>query len=113
MHLGRPASEASTLVVQFGHPLLPMKSFARLLGLGIMTCLCLQAASVASAAAGEDGFKPLFNGKDLTQWEGLPQFWSVKEGAITGQTTKDNPAKGNTFIVWKGGEVSDFELRLS
>ena len=78
-----------------------------------MTCLCLQAASVASAAAGEDGFKPLFNGKDLTQWEGLPQFWSVKEGAITGQTTKDNPAKGNTFIVWKGGEVSDFELRLS
>ena len=35
------------------------------------------------ALAAEDGFKPLFNGKDLTGWEGLPQFWSVKDGVIT------------------------------
>lgn len=65
------------------------------------------------AAGGEEGFKPLFNGKDLAGWEGLPQFWSVKEGAITGQTTKENPTKGNTFLVWQGGDVTDFELRLS
>jgi uncharacterized protein (TIGR03067 family) len=59
------------------------------------------------------GFKSIFNGQDLTGWEGLPQFWSVQDGAITGQTTKENPAKGNTFLVWKSEDVSDFELRCS
>ena len=59
------------------------------------------------------GFQSLFNGTDLTGWEGLPQFWSVKDGAITGQTTKETPAQRNTFLVWKGGDVGDFELRLS
>jgi len=66
-----------------------------------------------AATAAEVGFKPLFNGKDLAGWEGLPQFWSVKDGAITGQTTAENPTRGNTFLVWRGGTVGDFELRLS
>ena len=74
---------------------------------------CVTSGFTAAAAEAEPGFKSLFNGKDLSGWEGLPQFWSVKDGAITGQTTKDNPAKGNTFLVWKGGDVTDFELRLS
>ena len=52
----------------------------------------------------------LFNGKDLTGWKGLPQFWSVKDGIIVGETTAENPTKGNTFLVWQGGEVADFEI---
>jgi hypothetical protein len=52
----------------------------------------------------------LFNGKDLTGWEGVSSLWSVKNGAITGQTTAANPTKGNTFLIWKGGDVADFEL---
>jgi len=67
----------------------------------------------AQAQPTEAGFKSLFNGTDLTGWEGNPKLWSVKEGAITGQTTADNPAKGNTFLIWKGGTVGDFELRCS
>ena len=51
-----------------------------------------------------------FNGRDLTGWDGLKEFWSVKDGAITGKTTKANQAKQNTFLVWRGGEVSDFEF---
>ena len=57
----------------------------------------------------------LFNGKDLTGWEGKPELWSVKDGCITGQTLPDPAAPGksllksNTFLVWKG-EVADFEL---
>lgn len=58
-----------------------------------------------------EGFKSLFNGESLDGWEGKEKFWTVRDGAISGQTTKDNPTKGNTFIVWKG-EVSDFELQL-
>ena len=53
--------------------------------------------------------KPIFNGKDLTGWKGQPEFWSVKDGTITGQTTKETPVKENTFLVWEG-EVGDFEL---
>lgn len=52
----------------------------------------------------------LFNGKDLSGWEGTPNLWSVKDGAITGRTTPANPTKGNTFLVWKGGDVDNFEL---
>jgi len=59
------------------------------------------------ALAGE---KPLFNGKDLTGWEGMADFWSVQDGAIVGKTTKEKPTAGNTFLVWKAGEVGDFEL---
>ena len=53
--------------------------------------------------------KQLFNGKNLTGWEGRKDLWSVKDGAITGQTLPDKPIKNNTFLVWYG-EVSDFEL---
>jgi hypothetical protein len=68
-----------------------------------------------SAAAGEaeEGFKSIFNGKDLTGWDGDPKLWSVKDGVIRGETTKENPAKHNTFLIWRGGTLGDFELRLS
>ncbi len=64
------------------------------------------------ADAQDDGFKPLFDGRTLEGWDGKPEFWSVKDGAITGQTTAENPTRGNTFIIWKGGDVGDFELHL-
>jgi hypothetical protein len=43
--------------------------------------------------------KVLFNGKDLTGWDGDPKLWSVKDGVLRGETTKENAAKGNTFII--------------
>jgi hypothetical protein len=63
--------------------------------------------------ASEKGFLRIFNGKDLTGWRGSPRLWSVKDGAITGQTTAETPAKGNTFLIWTNGTVADFELRCS
>jgi len=63
-----------------------------------------------SADAG--GFVSLFNGKDLTGWDGDPRLWSVRGGAIRGETTAENPAKGNTFLIRKGVTAADFELRL-
>lgn len=62
--------------------------------------------------AADSGFKPIFNGKDLSGWDGNPQFWSVKDGMLVGQTTAENPTKGNTFIIWRDGTVDDFELRF-
>ena len=56
--------------------------------------------------------RPLFNGKDLTGWEGNMKLWSVEDGAITGKTTDEGETKikHNTFLVWRGGTVSDFTL---
>lgn len=62
--------------------------------------------------AADGGFKSIFNGKDLSGWEGNPGFWSVRDGAITGQSTATKVVEANTFLVWKGGEPANFELRL-
>ena len=69
--------------------------------------------SLLDDRSSEKGFTSIFNGKDLTGWTGDPRLWSVKDAAITGQTTPENPAKGNTFLIWTNGTVSDFELRCS
>lgn len=74
--------------------------------------LALASTLVPSLAAAQGEFKPIFDGQSLKGWDGNPKFWSVKDGAITGQTTADNPTSGNTFIIWKDGELADFELKL-
>jgi type 1 glutamine amidotransferase len=56
-------------------------------------------------------FQPLFDGKSLEGWEGDSRFWRVEDGIIVGQTTVEHPAEVNTFLIWKGGEVADFELK--
>lgn len=81
--------------------------------------LCLPIVSVVAADAPAaappetSGMQSLFNGKDLSGWDGDPKLWSVKEGVIHGETTLENPAKGNTFIICKETRTKDFELRLS
>lgn len=77
----------------------------------ILSTACL--ALAAEAPPEPAGMMPIFNGKDLTGWDGDPRLWSVKDGAIRGETTEQNKADGNTFLIWKGGTVKDFELRLS
>ncbi len=64
--------------------------------------------------AGENGFESLFNGKDLSGWDGLEQFWSVQDGVIVGATSETNqPAdKKNTFLIYRPDSFDDFELRF-
>jgi hypothetical protein len=65
----------------------------------------------------EEGFQSLFNGRDLSGWAGRSNHWSVEDGAITGVTSADNPAKGNNFLIARKGDenliVRDFEIRFS
>ena len=60
--------------------------------------------------------KPLFT-KDLEGWDGDTRLWSFKDGvvrrAVKLTTLFRILAKGNTFLIWKGGTLDDFELRLS
>ncbi len=64
------------------------------------------------AAEKEEGFVTIFDGKTLDGWDGDPRLWSVVDGVIRGQTTKESPARGNTFCVWREGKLKDFVLKL-
>ena len=57
-------------------------------------------------------WRSLFNGKDLTGWDGDKRFWSVKDGAIRGETSVGNLPTNNTFLIYRGGTLRDFELKL-
>lgn len=79
----------------------------------LQSALCIfafTASLTASVQAGE--WVSLFDGKTLDGWKGSEGLWSVTDGAITGTTTAENPIKHNTFLVWQGGDVSDFELKF-
>ena len=65
----------------------------------------------APAAPAGDGFVPLFNGKDLTGWAGLEDFWSVKDGVISGHETKEGSKQ--TDLVLTAMQSADFELHFS
>jgi len=79
----------------------------------LLLALALGVSLIAHAAETEEGFKSIFNGKDLSGWEGNAEIWSVKDGAITGVTKAEPKLTHNTFLVYTNGEVADFELRLS
>ena len=58
------------------------------------------------------GFTSLFDGKTLNGWSGDPKLWSVKDGSIYINPTCEHPT-GTVYVVWQGGEVADFDLRLN
>jgi hypothetical protein len=84
--------------------------------------LLAAATGSATAIAQDDAQSPppepadmqvLFNGESLQGWDGDPRLWSVRDGAIHGETTAEEKANGNTFLIWQGGKLDDFDLRLS
>jgi len=74
-----------------------------------VSCLCVRTFGQTV----EPGFKSLFNGTSLEGWDGNKDLWSVEDGAIMGRTKADTKLSHNTFLVYKGEDVSDFELRLT
>ena len=70
-------------------------------------------SATTSGLAAEPGFESIFDGASLRGWETpWPQYWSVEDGAITARITKDRPCQTNEYLVWSGGELADFELKL-
>lgn len=72
--------------------------------LGAVVCLAIATTGWADDAE----FRPLFNQKDLSEWEGDLSIWKVVDGVIVG----DSPGtKHNQFLTTKQ-EFGDFELKL-
>jgi hypothetical protein len=78
--------------------------------LGLILLASIRASALHAADA---EFKPIFNGKDLTGWEGDTRLWSVRDGVIRGETAlPDRMTIRNTFLIWRGGKLADFDLTL-
>lgn len=91
------------------------RSFHRSLGwraltLGIMLARLTSSAQTTSDA--DAGFKSIFDGRTLTNWEGDPKYWRVENGCLVGVVTPETVMKQNSFIIWRGGTTRDFELKL-
>jgi hypothetical protein len=83
--------------------------------LGVIALFCHSAVVDAQISDAEkaEGFVSMFNGTDLSEWDGSPDIWSVKDGCLVGQTAAEGAAKltYNQFITWKGGDVGEFVFR--
>ena len=64
--------------------------------------------ALPAADASEDGFEPLFNGKDLTGWQGDPFLWKVEDGMVVGRS----PGIAYNDFLTTTEEYSDFILRF-
>ena len=77
----------------------------------VVMALAFVVIDPAQAAESEDGFKPMFNGKELAGWEGRAGWWQVEDGAITSESTKEKPCDRAHYLMWRGGKPGDFEMR--
>src|ERR1700722_12666946 len=58
-----------------------------------------------------DGWTQIFDGKTLNGWDGPPDVWHVEDGSIVGVSSPEHPS-GTTNIIWRGGEVGNFMLKV-
>jgi hypothetical protein len=52
----------------------------------------------------------IFNGKDLSGWDGDFGWWIVEDGALTAESTTDKPCEKSNYLTWTGGQPADFQL---
>lgn len=87
----------------------------------VFSAIALAAASLTVTAVelpkpDAEGWIALFNGTDLTGWEGLPGYWSVVDGAIQCKETKATSKQSDLILSASKDspeKFADFELRYS
>ena len=66
-----------------------------------------------SSGTTEPGFARIFDGETFRGWKAADMsFWSIEDGAITAKITEEHPTKRNHYLVYQGGKLGDFELKL-
>ncbi len=63
-----------------------------------------------TAEEAKQGFRPLFNGRNLDGWDGDPRLWKVEDGAILG-STEGVTLPQNSFLITKES-FGDFHLKV-
>lgn len=75
-----------------------------------LLCSC---AIILGPRPDDEGFVSIFDGVSLRGWE-TPDtsYWTIEDGAITGTISEAHPLSVNQYLVYEGGDVADFELKL-
>lgn len=76
----------------------------------VLTLVSVAASQTLSPAEKKEGFRPLFNGKNLDGWDGDPRLWKAEGGEIIG-STEGVTLQANTFLIYTKEKFSDFVLR--
>jgi hypothetical protein len=80
--------------------------------IGLITFMVTISCKISNSSQNnEKGFVDIFDGKTLNNWEGDPTYWRVENGNLVGEITPQTLLKTNSFIIWKGGEPANFELK--
>lgn len=80
-------------------PYLLMKSIVTILSLALVTASLFAQEEAKLPKPDAEGWMTLFNGHDLSGWNGDPNVWRVKDGYISGEIEK--LVGGNTFLIFK------------
>lgn len=78
----------------------------------VSTRVPVPAVAATPGTETDAGFTSIFDGQSLRGWDGDPQYWRVENGALVGEITPETIIKRNTFIIWRGGQPADFELKV-
>ncbi|MDM4014861.1 PVC-type heme-binding CxxCH protein [Roseiconus lacunae] len=86
-----------------------------------MTCLrrsilfyLLAAAALVSVTTRDVSAesRKIFDGRSFTDWDCDRNYWRIEDGAFVGEISPGTRLKKNTWLVWQGGELEDFELKF-
>lgn len=77
----------------------------------IFTALIVSLFYLSNASA-QQRTSPLFDGRSLNDWEYDLQHWRIENGAIVGEIPEGENLRKNTWIIWRGGELKDFDFRV-
>ena len=70
------------------------------------------AAFAQTSAPPQAAVVNLFYGKSLAGWEGDPAHWRIEDATILGEIAQGQSLNKNTWLVWRAGELADFELNV-
>jgi hypothetical protein len=76
-----------------------------------MTALVTTSIFNLHAQKNKDGFKKIFDGKTMKNWEADTSHWRIENGTFVGEVTKEKQLKSNTFLIYRGDTPGDFEFK--
>src|ERR1700712_1404195 len=91
---------------------------ARITRMLLLSTLCLGGLAAADEPKADatapkpdaEGFVSIFDGT-LKDWDGDPVYWKAENGVLVGEVKPETLLKRNTFIIWRGAELGDFEMK--
>jgi hypothetical protein len=74
----------------------------------ILACMVIMGSATSNARPPQE--QVIFNGKDLSGWNGDFNWWTVEDGALTAESKADKLCEKSNYLVWTGGQPADFQF---